>query len=275
MRLGYQLHYTVFEDGAGKPYDNLLHDISLRGRWKFRPQTAFIYDGVLGFQTYTDSADQNTELHNSTPVRARIGLSGLVTPRLSAQVLGGWGASFYSPNSNTSHVQQYDSFIGNAQLSYNLASNPRDEPGSASLTLSSVTLGYNRDFSNSYLSDYYGTDRGFLRFSYFFANRLLINVEGGAGAIEYPTVYYSPAGGGISSTPINASFTDARVDASVFGEYRITSSLAVNASFNYAQNFSGTELKYTTATGNGATTNELYDMAWKRFQTFLGVRWFL
>jgi hypothetical protein len=276
MRLGYQLGATIFEDGNGQPFNNLLHTVSLKGRWKFRPQTAFVYEGTLGFQSYSDQADQNTELHNSDPVRAKIGLTGLVTPRLSATVLGGWGASFFTPTTPAPQVQQYDSFIANAQLSYNLASNPRDEPGSASLTLSSITLGYNRDFQNSYLSDYYGIDRGYLKFSYMFAGRLLVSLEGGAGAIEYPRVYYTPLGGGnTNGLPIHDPFTDARVDGTLFAEYRFLSSLGVNATFNYSQNFSSTELPIAGSATAGNTTPLVYDMAWRRVQAYLGVRWFL
>ena len=276
MRLGYQLHATVFEDTQGEPFNNLNHDVSLKGRWKFRPQTAFVYDGSVSFMSFTDAANQNTELHNSTPVRAKIGLTGLITPRLSATALGGWAASFYTPSTTAPQVQQYDSFIANAQLSYNLASNPRDEPGSASLTLSSVTLGYNRDYQTSFLSDYYGIDRGYLKFSYMFAGRLLLSLEGGAGAIEYPRIYYTPNGGGNGTDAIHASFTDARVDGTLFGEYRFTSSFAVNATLNYQQNFSSTELPIARTGTNGTNASPLvYDLAWQRVQAYLGVRWFL
>ena len=276
MRLGYQLSATIFEDGNGEPFNNLTHTVSLKGRWKFRPQTAFVYEGTMGFQSYSDQSAQNTELHNSDPIRAKIGLTGLVTPRLSATVLGGWGASFFTPTTPAPQVQQYDSFIANAQLTYNLASNPRDEPGSASLTLSSITLGYNRDFQTSYLSDYYGIDRGYLKFSYMFAGRLLVSLEGGAGAIEYPRIYYTPLGGGSANgLPIHDPFTDARVDGTLFAEYRFLSSLGVNATFNYSQNFSSTELPIASSSAAGTTTPLVYDMAWKRFQAYLGVRWFL
>ncbi len=141
-------------------------------------------------------------------------------------------------------MQQYDSFIGNAQLSYNLASNPRDEPGSASLTLSSITLGYNRDFQNSFLSDYYGIDRGYLKFSYMFAGRLLLSARRRSRGHRVPARSSTRrlGGGNGPNGPIHARFTDARADATVFAEYRFTSSLAVNATFNYSQNFSSTDL---------------------------------
>jgi hypothetical protein len=276
MRVGYQLHATLFEDAAGTPYNNLLQEITANARWKFRPQTAFVYEGRVGFESYNDAASQNVELHNSTPIRTKIGITGLVTPRVSALAMVGWGASFYEQGSSApSSVKQYDSVIANAQISYNLASNPRDEPGSASLTLSSITLGYNRDFQNSFLSDYYGIDRGYLRFSYMFAGRLLLSAEGGVGAIEYPEIFYTPFGGGNGINPIHASFTDARADATAFAEYRFTSSFAVNATFNYTQNFSSTQLPITTGTTANNGTPLVYDMSWQRIQTFLGVRWFL
>ena len=272
MRAGYQLHGTYFEDTSGVPFDNLQHELSLRSRWTFRPQTAFLYDATFRVASYSESDRANTQLHDSTPLRARIGLSGLVTPRLSATVMAGWGASFFRPGTTAPQVQQYDSVIGTAQVSYFLTKNPRDEPGAASLSLSTITVGYNRDFSNSYLSDYYGTDRGFVRLTYFFASRFLLNIEGGAGAIEYPRIYYTPLGGGNGVDPIHPSFTDARVDATIFGEYRFTSSFGLNATLGYQQNFSSAQLPVGDPQ-NGV--QQVYDMSWKRFQALIGLRFFL
>src|ERR1700690_1850402 len=67
-------------------------------------------------------------------------------------------------------------------------------PSNVSLSVSTLSVGYNRDFAQSYLGSYYGSDRGYLKFAFFFGGRALLSLEGGAGAREYPQIF-SNAGG--------------------------------------------------------------------------------
>jgi hypothetical protein len=271
--LGYQFTDTLFEDTG--LYSNLSNQIYTKGRWKFRPRTALIYDGTFGFISYENTttaagvatAGQFGQLFSSDPVRSRIGITGLVTPRLSFLGLVGYGGSFFTPaTAAPKPPAQYDSVIGQAEFKYFLTAQPGDG-NPMSLTLSSIALGYNRDFLMSYLSDYYGSDRGYLKFSYFFAGRALISLEGGAGAIEYPTFTY--VGGGNQ-----ASFTDVRIDATLYGEYRFTNYLGLNLTTKYTTNLSSTTLQIPAgATGTGMA--EQYAMDWKRFEVYAGVRLFL
>jgi hypothetical protein len=263
-RLGYQFRATIFEDVEGKGFDNITHEANTRGRWKFRPRTALLYDATLRFINY---ADQGNGLHNSTPVRARVGMSGLITSRLSLLAMVGYGASFYETTRPT--VQQFDSVIGQVEAKLFLTGNPgADQPGAVSLALSSLAIGYARDFQNSYLGDFYTSDRGYAKISYFFAGRALIALEGGVGAIEYPTLFY------VDGTQRNPSFTDVRADATLFGEYRITETFAVNLTGRYTQNFSSTQLALQPGAGAVGTAN-VYDMSWQRLEAFAGVRWFM
>ncbi len=268
-RLGYQFHDTIFEQSVGDPYNNITNEINTRGRWKFRPRTALMYDATTRFSSYVNGGSGGiSELHNSTPIRARIGLNGLITERLSLLAMVGWGASFFVPGVDP-HVQQYDSVIGTAQVSYALGHTiGKDEPFSIRReALSSITIGYDRNFQGSLISDYYGSDRGFLRFSFFFGGRALLWVEGGVGAVEYPEIYLTPtilAAGGTDHSP----FTDVRVDGTVFAEYRFLESLGLDATLRYTSNVSSQTINLGNANGT-------YAMQWQRFEAYLGVRWFL
>jgi len=206
-------------------------------------------------------------------VRARIGMTGLITSRLSALALVGWGSSFFRPGSDPT-VQQYDSVIGQAELKFFPNATPEaGDTHDASLTLSSISVGYVRDYQNSYLGDFYGSDRGYAKVAYFFAGRALISLEGGVGAIEYPKIFYNPSPAG--TPPAHDAFTDTRADGTLFAEYRFLDSLGVNTTFNYTQNFSSTQLPVGAVGGAPGTAGQVYDMNWKRFQVFLGVRWFM
>ena len=115
-------------------------------------------------------------------------------------------------------------------------------------------------------------DRGYLKFSYFFAGRALVTLEGGVAAIEYPTVLWGTAGGGLAAGSVRANaFTDIRADATLFGEYRFTDAFGINATLRYTANFSNTQLQDVQGGGN----QTLVDMSWNRFEAFLGLRYFL
>jgi hypothetical protein len=280
-RVGYQTSIAIFESSEGKPFNNLTHEVSTRGRWRFRPKTAFVYDGTVRFIGYENPNTSQNLLHDSTPIRTRIGMTGLVTQRVSVLVMGGWGASFYRPGGSPT-VQQYDSVIGQAEVKFYPTGNPGAD-GTATLAMSSIALGYTRDFQSSYLGDFYGSDRGYAMVAFFFGPRVALSLEGGVGAIEYPNIYFNPviaAAAGVNpNVPAQAPFTDIRIDGTLFGEYRILDSVGINATFKYVQNVSDTSLPQAAAPGAGgggpAPPAARYDMAWKRFQAFHGFRWFL
>jgi hypothetical protein len=269
-RFGYRFQGSFFEASYANAYNNLTNEAYTRGRWKFRPRTALLYDATLGFIDYTNQASAAAAgLASSTPVRARIGLNGLVTDRFALLALAGWGSSFYS-NAVTSHQQQYDSVIGQGELKWFLSASPGIAQASdLSLALSSIALGYTRDFQNSYLGNYYGSDRGYLKFSFFFAGRALVSLEGGVGAIEYPDMWWN------STLERHGAFTDMRADATLFGEYRFTDTFALNATLRYTANFSNVHDLPDVLPPVPAGTAGVYDMAWNRFEAFLGVRWFM
>jgi hypothetical protein len=265
---GYQIHATIFEDDTGKPYNNLVNEVYTRGRWKFRPRTALVYDATLRWFNYTNLAlAQPVGIDNSTPVRTRLGLDGLVTDRFALLAMLGWGASFYQVT--FPQQPQFDSLIAQAELRWFLAASP----GIASVTdvglaLSSIAIGYTRDFQNSYLGSFYTQDRGYLKFYYLFAGRATITLEGGVAAIEYPNLYWSD--GVLRQT----AFNNVRADATLFGEYRFTDTFGLNATLRYTTN-AGNQLLDVTEPVMGAAAPAKYALQWNRWEAYLGVRWFL
>jgi len=165
-------------------------------------------------------------------------------------------------------VQQYDSVIGQAELKFFLTAPPEGGQG-VSLSQSTLALGYTRDFQTSYLSDFNGIDRGYLKLSYFFAGRALISLEGGAAAIEYPQLaLFSDAPG--KST---AAFTDTRIDGTLYSEYRFTNWLGLTGTVKYTTNLSNESFNITPF-GSGQAA-QLYALQWQKFEAYLGVRLFL
>ncbi len=279
---GYTFTGTFFEQGSGQPYNNVLHTGYTKGRWRFRPRTALLYDGQVSFRTYSDTTNASFVLHQATPVRARIGLEGLVTSRFAILGMVGYGATLTQPNSaaDTQTVRQYDSVIGTLELRFFPGGQPSTEPQSKpSLLVSTIALGYSRDFQASYLDDFYGLDRGYLRAEYFFAGRFLVTLQGGVGAYEHPDLFFGTGNGGnatAAAVKMTDAYTDIAADATLFLEYRVLRSLGINATATYYENFSNTQLaKSPVFVDNPTAAQSQYDLNVRRITAFLGVRWFM
>jgi hypothetical protein len=266
-RFGYQFRASLFEDELGTPFTNNTHEAYTRGRWRFRPRTALLYDASLRWLQYTNADRAVTQLNDGSPTRARLGITGLVTPRVGFLGMAGYGATFFN-NPNAVYVKQYDSVIGQAEIKFFLSATPGQDPDqSVGLSISSIALGYNRDFQTSFLGNYYGIDRGYLKFVYMFGGKFLLSAEGGFGAISYPEVFTQG-----QTVPISGAFTDLRADATLFGEYRVSNSVGINTTLRYSEEISDKQLPLGISPGG---TAGLYDLNWRRFEAFLGARWFL
>ncbi|MDB5215852.1 MAG: hypothetical protein JWO86_3779, partial [Myxococcaceae bacterium] len=95
MRLGYQFFGALFEESNGVPYTNYTHEISVRNRWRFRPRTALFSETTLRFITYPNANRSLNYLDDSTPLRTRFGVTGLVTDRFGVLLAAGYGATFF------------------------------------------------------------------------------------------------------------------------------------------------------------------------------------
>jgi hypothetical protein len=262
--VGYQFSGAFFEGQTANAIGNYVNQLYTRGRWRFRPRTALVYDATLGWASYEHPSEayQTDGLLSSTPVRTRLGFNGLITDRFAALVSVGWGATFL--NNGGLPSRQFDSVIGQAELKWFLAAQPGvSDVNELGLALSSIALGFTRDFQTSYLSNFSTIDRGYLKFQYFFAGKVVTSLEGGLAAVQYPDSFWQP---GLRFS----SFTDLRADAALFGEYRITGQFGINATVRYTQNFSN-QFVLVAPTGPA----EYFGMEWQRIEAFLGLRLFL
>jgi hypothetical protein len=258
-RVGYEYGLTYFEQNQFQGLSDNYNQINTRGRWRFLPRTAFLYDASLSFRRYNNAQRSGSQL-DSDPVRARIGINGLVSPSFALLAMVGWGSSFYKGV----NAQQFDSVIGQAELKWYITPNPGLDPAAATLSLSSIAVGYNRDFFNSYLGDYFQRDRGYLSLSHFFNGRFLLVADGGLARIGYPGIFNSNR-----LVRVNAAFSTLRLETSLFGEYRVADSLGLNATLRYSADITDVRVAPAFTAGVGD------DLQWKRFEAYVGVRWFL
>jgi hypothetical protein len=259
-RLGYDLRYTYFEADSFRSQSNFNHTVGTRGRFKFLPRTALIFDGSSQFIRFTNVG----ALRNSGDiVQARVGVNGLVTNRFSLLALFGWAATFFEPTAQPV-ISNYNSVVGQAELNWYLLPQPKLQPGDATVGLSVIGIGYTRDVSLSYLADYYRRDRAYLKTSYFVGGRFLVDLQGGYSRITHPP--FVLRGGTFGSNG------EDRIDAQLFTEYRTSDSLGLNATIRYDASLTHVNLTFpNTARFLGYTD----DLAFSRFQAWLGVRWFM
>ena len=253
-RLGYTFEGTFFEAGDFTQLNVLRNTVSTRGRWRFLPRTALMFDMRAGFFIYPDQSEKT----NSYPLHARIGLNGLFTPSFGAMALIGYGTSLYQ-GAIIGDPQDFDSIIAQAELKFYFTPVTDSDPMKAQAALSALSIGFIRDFDDSYIGSYLEKDRGYLKFSYLFGGVFLAAVEGGAGAVRFPAVPQYGQG---------SPWTDVEVDASVMAEYRIKDMWGINASFKYDGYFSSTALSYP----GGPGTDQL---KYQEIEAFIGARWFM
>lgn len=282
VRAGYQFYGALFEESNGVPYTNFTHELSVKNRWRFRPRTALFHDTTLRFINYPNADRALNFLNDSTPLRTTFGVTGLLTERFGVLLAAGYGATFFKDAPPAAvgggdTRSQYDGINAQAEGTFYLSQGGgASEPGQTTLLLSTISFGYVRDFQNSLLGNYYDSNKGYVRVVYFFSGRALMQLDGFVEAIGYPQPYYNSNAGpvavnGADGTPTGA-FTNIRVGGKWFGEYRFTDSFGVNATLDYAQMISDTQLAAAPGTvGPG----QLFDLNWRRIQAFVGARWFL
>jgi len=263
-RLGYEFLYNYFEKSNFSYLNNYQNQVNMRGRWRFLPRTALLYDGSYTWVNYPNPSSQN----DGTIARSSIGMNGLITTRLSLLAMVGWAGTFYN-QANGQTPQQFDSLTAQTELKWYISGGADAmNPGSAPVGLSYASIGYMRDVSNSYLGNFYQRDRGYVGVSYLLGGAFVTSLSAGIANLAFPDSFFAtcPMTGSCVQQP---AFSEQRVDVSLFGEYRLSNTFGLNATVNYDRNFTDVAVKSDPA---GTTLDYL---AYQRWQAFLGARWFL
>jgi len=260
-RVGYEAAYGYFEDQPYTTYNNVQHNILTRGRWKILPRSGFLYDAKYTFVRYQKA---NSPQPNGDQLQARLGFGGLMTNHVGFLLMGGWNSTYYEASTGTTTgvataAQNYDGYVGQAELKFFLQSGPSED--NASTGLSSIAVGFTRDLSNSYLGAFYTRDRGYLSFDVFLAGVFVANLQGGFSRYSYPTV-----------DALNPSFSQNHVDARLFAEYRFNDTLGLNGTLLYDKAIGeGPHPQGVQLDGTGTRYDNLeYD----RVQAYVGLRLF-
>jgi hypothetical protein len=255
--LGYDMAYVAFESAVFASFSSVSHSAVLKGRWLFLPRTALLYSGDYGVLTYPNG-NSNVKPQGS-PLSSRLGINGLITNHLGALVIVGWKSMFFDSNEN------YDSIVGNAELTWYPLPRPDLAPEAATVGLSAISLGYRRDASASYLGNYVQVDGVYAKSSYFFGGMVLASLEAGVDHVQRPASYFP------SLTRQSAAFSENRFNVTAFAEYRTSDTFGINTTLRYTGNMTDQLIPLSSD-----PADDVYDdLSFNRFEAWLGVRWFL
>jgi hypothetical protein len=129
--------YPEFERGNA-----IANRAFFKSIWLFLPKTAFLLDASWEQHNFTGEDELGINV-NSTPLRASIGLNGLITPKVSINLKAGWGQSRHETGPS------FSNFIGDLQLSV------------APRNTIAIKAGARHDFNISYLGNYYQFIEGY------------------------------------------------------------------------------------------------------------------
>jgi len=270
---GYEFTAEIFEENAFGNLNYLQHFGTTSGSWAFLPKTALSFDARAGVTRYT----QSSNLSDATNVRARVGLNGRLTPKISALAVIGWTAGFFNENPLApAQPENYSAPVGEVQISYLLRKggvSARALPAGPS----SVTVGYSHGNSPSSLGNYFFNDRVYASAGYYLGF-LVVNASVGLNLVHYNESYFPLDQTGGELIPRNLAFTAPLLDAGLFGEYRVLDQLGVGLTFQFSSNLSATKkgegllpINYSEFPDEIQYDNTRF----QRYQVMLSVRWFM
>lgn len=137
----------------------------LTSSWRFLPKTAGILDASWDFRYTTDDNRQLQKAgmsFNSQPFRAKVGLAGALTKRLSFELLGGWGLSMHEKGDT------YNNYLATAAIGL--------RPGESTR----LTLGYTHDFRDAFYGNFVDFHRGWVNMNQRFGQIMDVKVAFGA-----------------------------------------------------------------------------------------------
>lgn len=256
--LGYDLTLVLFEDPEFATFSSVSNNLTLRGRWLFLPRTALLYAGEFGSLYYPNGGDIKPP---GAPLSSLIGVNGLVTSHFGLMAMLGHKTIFFSRD------DEFDSVVGNLELTWYPLPRPELSPDAAAVGLSSVSVGYRRDARASYIGNYVQNDSLYGRASYFVGGVVLFTLDVGLEHLRRPESFFS------DGTRQSAAFTENRFNAMAFAEYRTSDTFGINTTLRYTGAATDHLIPVENDTNNPRLPYD--DFGFNRVEAWLGVRWFL
>ncbi len=226
FQAGYAMNFDIYDDSAYQFADKYFHQVNFMAKWKLLPMTAVFLQLDQRFVDYYN----NTATPESMPMRLYLGFAGLITARFSVVARLGYGNSFHdsgdSFNSVLAHIQ--------AQLHIG--------------PFAKVFAGYQHNFQDSMLTNYYTDEHVYLGYDHLVFNRVLLHFKGDYRYRQY----MGDLNGIVATAAMPEDLINHLVRITVAGDYKIRSWVYVG--LEYLMDARVNPDGYTDVTENPAAT---------------------
>jgi len=162
--------FDWFEYAPLKSASSMTNEVMLDASWRWLPKTALFLQVRQGYVFYFDDTSPGAasaesalvtsgKKSSSFPLRAVLGLRGLITEKTSIALAMGYVNAFYSNGTSTF------GFLGSTILTAELVVMP--------ILPAKITFGVRHDFQNSVIGNFYYDDGAYLSLSYTTISRLV------------------------------------------------------------------------------------------------------
>lgn len=211
--------------------DRDAHHFGWHGHWSFLPKTALVAEADHRRIRYhhefqgDDSVSPGSRLRNvdSNPVRLLGGVEGLITDRISLGARGGYGWANYEEGPN------YENALVRVESSYQFGNLAYDNR---------LRAGYNWDFSDSTIGNFYTTHRFLLGYEQgFYDNRLRLDVEADAQIRNYSELEHYDFGTEAGDITLPEDASDFLAGVSAGTTYDLREGWSVGVRYRFRANF--------------------------------------
>jgi hypothetical protein len=245
--VGYAPRINLYENAAFNYLNSYTHGAEVGAAWKFLPNTALVYDGVVEYQNYskdnTFATISPVIFADNTRFRTRMGINGALTRTLALRVLAGYAlVAIRNDRGDGARLDDHEDGVGEAVLSWAFGGAKTGK----------IEAGYQRDLLTSALGGWTRLDRGFATIRTLLGGVFMLSLEGGVSGVEYGRLwgYDRPSATPVSlGTNSDAKRHDVRVDGALRGEYRVTNWLSFMADVSAQAVI--TDFQYAVYTANG------------------------
>ncbi|MCP4196047.1 MAG: hypothetical protein GY762_02765 [Proteobacteria bacterium] len=245
FEVGYRADLKLFEDDSiAERNDKLTNEVRFITSWNFLPKTALVQKTLFSPIVYLGEVNRNdaTQINaDSFPVRAQLGMRGLLSDKYGLSLFVGYGASFYETGDD------FDGVIANLEFKFFITS------------ASNLRIGGIRDFVDSYYANFFVKNGGYLMFEQMIANIVLLSLRGDA----FYRVYSTNEMGLDDNLDVGESRSEVWIGATLFIEARATNWLTFCVSGTYQGNV--TDFAYVV-------TPDVFPMDFNRFEIMGGAR---